>query len=62
MTPPTEITVTGIRYWADKPQQLAQLLGMTSAPVIRDPSGHPSDQMRLLLLPFQGSGLRILGS
>jgi excisionase family DNA binding protein len=50
MTSPSEITVTGIRYWADHPEQLAQLLATSSAIVIRDPTGEPvqPDQIAVL--------------
>jgi excisionase family DNA binding protein len=39
MTAIKEVTVTGIKYWLDKPEQLAQLLATSRAPAIRDPSG-----------------------
>lgn len=38
---PREVTVTGIRYWAGKPEQLAQLLATSRAPAITDPTGQP---------------------
>lgn len=41
MTSVPEVTVTGIKYWLDKPEQLAQLLSTSRAPAIRDPSGQP---------------------
>ncbi len=34
-----EIMVTGPAYWAEKPEQLAQLLATSRATAIRDPSG-----------------------
>lgn len=53
MTAPTEVTVTGVDYWAEKPEQLAQLLATSTAPAIRDPSGRPAvpDQIAVLTLP-----------
>ncbi len=41
MTSVPEVTVTGIRYWIDKPEQLAQLLATSRAYSIADPSGQP---------------------
>jgi excisionase family DNA binding protein len=41
MTVVPEVTVTGVKYWLDKPEQLAQLLATSRAPAIRDPSGKP---------------------
>jgi excisionase family DNA binding protein len=53
MTSPAEVTVTGIDYWADKPEQLAQLLATSQAPAIPDPSGRPvmPDRIAVLTLP-----------
>jgi excisionase family DNA binding protein len=53
MTEPVEITIIGVDHWAGKPEQLAQLLAMSPASVIRDPSGRPAvpDQMAILTLP-----------
>jgi len=53
MTAPPEVTVTGIRYWADKPEQLAKLLATSKATAIRDSSGQPvqHDEMVVLTLP-----------
>lgn len=50
--PASEITVTGVRYWADHPEQLAQLLSTSNALAIRDPSGQsirPNEIVRLAL-------------
>jgi excisionase family DNA binding protein len=41
MTTQPEVTVTGVRYWAENPEQLAQLLATSRAPVIGDPNGQP---------------------
>jgi excisionase family DNA binding protein len=41
MTAPPEITVTGVRYWAERAEQLAQLLKTSRAAAISDPSGQP---------------------
>jgi len=41
MSAPPEITVTGLKYWTDHPEQLAQLLATSTASSIRDPSGQP---------------------
>ena len=53
MTEPVEVTVTGIDYWVGKPEQLAQLLATSQAPVIGDPSGRPAmtEQIAVLTLP-----------
>ncbi|MGO9198394.1 MAG: helix-turn-helix domain-containing protein [Acidimicrobiales bacterium] len=53
MTEPVEITVIGVDYWASKPEQLAQLLATSLAPVIADPRGRPAvpDQLVVLTLP-----------
>ena len=53
MNVPFEVTVTGFDYWADKAEQLAQLLGTSQASVIPDPSGRPvvPDQRAVLTLP-----------
>lgn len=53
MTEPTEITVSGVDYWADKSEQLAQLLSGSSASVILDPRGLPAvpDRIAVLTLP-----------
>jgi excisionase family DNA binding protein len=45
-----EVTVTGIRYWAEKPGQLAQLLATSRAPAIRDPSGQPVHRDEIVVL------------
>jgi excisionase family DNA binding protein len=50
MTAPPEITVTGVRYWAEKPEQLAQLLATSNAPAIRDPSGQPIQPNEIVVL------------
>lgn len=52
MTESDEITITGVDFWADKPEQLAQLLA-SHASVIPDPSGRPAapDQIAVLTLP-----------
>jgi excisionase family DNA binding protein len=53
MTAPAEITVAGIDYWADKPEQLSQLLATSHALAIPDPSGRPvvPDRMAVFTLP-----------
>jgi len=53
MTSPPEVIVTGIDYWADKPEQFAQLLATSQAPAIPDPRGRPvvPDQIAVLTLP-----------
>jgi excisionase family DNA binding protein len=53
MTSPAEVTVTAVDYWADKPEQLAQLLATSPAPAIPDPSGRPvmPDQIAVFTLP-----------
>lgn len=53
MTDPTEITVIGVDYWADKTEQLAQLLQTSQASTIPDPSGRPvvPEQIAVLTLP-----------
>jgi hypothetical protein len=55
MTPIPQVTVAGIRYWADRPQQLAQLLATSRATAIRDPSGQPAqpNEVVVLTLPKQ---------
>jgi excisionase family DNA binding protein len=55
MTPIPEVTLAGIRYWADKPQQLAQLLATSRATAIRDPSGQAvqPNEVVVLTLPKQ---------
>jgi hypothetical protein len=50
MTAPPEITVTGVRYWAEKPEQLARLLATSNAPAIRDPSGQPIQPNEIVVL------------
>lgn len=50
MTAPPEITVIGVRYWADNPAQLAQLLTTTNAPAIRDPSGRSVQPNEIIVL------------
>jgi len=45
-----EVTVTGVKYWADKPEQLAQLLTTSRAPVISDPSGQPAQPDEIVVL------------
>lgn len=50
MTAPTEVTVTGARYWAERPEQLAQLLASSRAPAISDPSGQPVQPDEILIL------------
>ena len=49
------VTVTGIRYWAENPAQLAQLLVASSAPAIQDPSGQQvqPDEIVVLSCPDQ---------
>jgi excisionase family DNA binding protein len=39
MTAVPEVTVTGVRYWLDRPEQLAQLLKTSRASAISDPTG-----------------------
>ena len=39
MTAVPEVTVAGVKYWLDKPEQLAQLLATSRALAIGDPSG-----------------------
>ncbi|MGP8182083.1 MAG: helix-turn-helix domain-containing protein [Acidimicrobiales bacterium] len=39
MTAPTEVTVTGLAYWASHVDQLVPLLAASASPVIPDPSG-----------------------
>ena len=53
MTATPQVTVAGLRYWADKPQQLAQLLATSKATAIRDPSGQPvrPNEVVVLTLP-----------
>ena len=46
----SEITVTGIRYWADKPGQLAQLLVTSSVSTVQDPSGQPVQPNEIVVL------------
>ncbi|MFZ0668439.1 MAG: helix-turn-helix domain-containing protein [Acidimicrobiales bacterium] len=55
MTAPPQVTVAKLRYWADKPQQLAQLLATSKATAIRDPSGQPvrPNEVVVLTLPKQ---------
>lgn len=50
MTAPPEITVTGLKYWADNPEQLAQLLATSTASSIRDPSGQSVQPNEILVL------------
>lgn len=50
MTSPPEITVTGVRYWADNPEQLAHLLATSTAPAIRDPSGQSIQPNEIVVL------------
>jgi len=50
MTTPTEVTVTGVRYWVEKPGQLAQLLATSRAPSISDPSGQPVQPDEIIVL------------
>lgn len=49
MTVP-EVTVTGLRYWLDKPEQLAQLLTASQALSIVDPSGQPVRPDEIVIL------------
>ena len=53
MTDPAEVTIIGVDYWADKPEQLAQLLATSRAPTIADPSGRPAnpDHVAVFTLP-----------
>jgi excisionase family DNA binding protein len=53
MTAPAEVTVTGVDYWAGKPEQLAQLLATSRAPTIPDPTARPAlpNQIVVLTLP-----------
>jgi excisionase family DNA binding protein len=50
MARPTEVTVTGARYWAEKPEQLAQLLATSRAASISDPSGQPVQPDEIVVL------------
>jgi len=50
MTAPPEVTITGIRYWADNPQQLAKLLATSRATSIRDPSGQAVQPNEIVVL------------
>jgi excisionase family DNA binding protein len=50
MTVPPEVTVTGIRYWADQPAQLAKLLATSKARAIRDPSGQTVQPNEIVVL------------
>jgi excisionase family DNA binding protein len=50
MTAQSEITITGVRYWADNPAQLAQLLATSNAHSIRDPSGQPIQPNEIVVL------------
>jgi excisionase family DNA binding protein len=50
MTAVPEVTVTGIRYWADQPEQLARLLATSKAKAIRDPSGQPVQPNEIVVL------------
>lgn len=45
-----EVTVTGVKYWADRPEQLAQLLTTSRAPAISDPSGQPVQPDEIVIL------------
>ena len=49
MTVP-EVTVIGLRYWLDKPEQLAQILATSRAPSIADPSGEPARPGEIVVL------------
>jgi excisionase family DNA binding protein len=53
MTPVPRVTVAGVRYWAGKPEQLAQLLATSRATAIRDPSGQAvqANEVVVLTLP-----------
>jgi excisionase family DNA binding protein len=46
---PVEVTVIGVSYWANNPQQLAQLLATSTAPTIRDPTGQPVDPNEIVV-------------
>jgi len=50
MTTPPEVTVTGVRYWAEKPEQLAQLLATSRATAISDPTGQPLQPDEIVVL------------
>lgn len=50
MTSVPEVTVTGARYWIDKPEQLAQLLATSRANSIPDPSGQSPSADEVLQL------------
>ncbi len=57
MTGPAEVMVAGVDAWADRPAQLAQLLGIQRAS-IPDPSGRPviPDQIAYFTLPEVWAG------
>ena len=50
MTAVPEVTVTGIRYWINQPEQLAKLLATSKAKAIRDPSGRPAQPNEVVVL------------
>jgi len=50
MTAAEEVTVTGVRYWADNPAQLAQLLATSRATAIGDPVGAPLQPNEIVVL------------
>jgi excisionase family DNA binding protein len=50
MTAVPEVTVTGVKYWLDKPEQLARLLATSRATAIRDPSGQQVKPDEIVIL------------
>ncbi len=50
MTTIPEVTVIGLRYWLDKPEQLAQVLKTSRATSISDPSGQPMQADEIVVL------------
>jgi excisionase family DNA binding protein len=50
MTSASEVTVLGVRYWANKSDQLASLLATSRGNAIPDPSGQPVQPEEIIVL------------